>query len=972
MRSPLNRRRPSLVLVPVCASMLSLLTSACSRADELGIEFFEKKVRPVLVKHCYECHSMSAKEIKGGLRVDVGSGLTEGGDSGPSIEAGEPDESLLIKAVRYSETDMQMPPSGKLPDEAIKDLEEWVRMGAPDPRSDDEPEKPKRESIDLDKGRQIWAFQPPRSTPQLQIAAWPRSEIDRYVLGGLEVKQLAPSEDADRPTLIRRLYFDLIGLPPTPEEIDEFVADDSASAIETLVDRLLASPHFGERWGRHWLDVVRFAESSGGGRSLLLPDAWRYRDYVIDSFNADKPYDQFITEQVAGDLLPASSDEQRTSQLVATAMLLLGPTNYERQNKDELEMDVVDEQLDTLGRAFLGMTIGCARCHDHKFDPIPTKDYYALAGILHSTKTLIHDNVSRWTEQPLPMPAELQAAVQQHEQQVAVLQADLQSLKASLKSDDDKIVAVPDLPGIAIDDAQGKPVGMWTKSTHTGSYVGEGYLHDANQEKGRKTITFVPQLKEGGKYEVRLAYTPGDNRATNVPVTIFHLDGEANIQVNQKQAPPIDNHFISLGTFRFDTSGQWFVMVSNTDTDGHVIVDAVQLLPDDAPVQPARAAAVAESINTSAVMADRAATQARVKELEADLKKLKELAPKRPITMAVVDTGQPHDCHVLIRGNIKNQGELAPRGVLQVVSPQLASLPPDQSGRRELAAWLTSSENPLTARVMVNRIWQHLIGVGLVRSVDNFGATGEVPSHPELLDHLAIDFMRESDGYPAWSVKKIVRRIVLSRVYQQSSEANHAVAKHAGSVDPENRLLWRMNRRRLSAESIRDAILFVSGQLDRTAGGPTLKPGPAGEYGYVFDDVRRSVYTPVLRNRLPELFEVFDFADPNLVIGRRNTSTVATQALFLLNNPFMMEQAGAAADRLLAEDGGDGSRESLSDELLVERAFRVTLGRLSGDMERDAALASLGMPANDPAARKAAWQRVFQALFSSIDFRYLQ
>ena len=381
---------------------------------------------------------------------------------------------------------------------------------------------------------------------------------------------------------------------------------------------MLASPHFGERWGRHWLDVARYADSSGGGRSLLFKDAWRYRDYVIESFNADKPYDRFVTEQVAGDLLPAATPDQRRQQLVATAFLVLGPTNYEEQDKDVLEMDVIDEQIDTIGRVFLGMTIGCARCHDHKFDPIPTVDYYALAGILKSTHTLIHDNVSKWVEQPLPMSAEQEKAFKQHEIAVAALKDRLRLAKEAEKKSGRPVavakgvVAPSDLPGIVLDDTQAKKVGEWKVSKFSGNYIGEGALYDDRSIKSEKTLTFVPEFPKQGRYEVRLAYVPHENRDANVPVHILHLDGEKTVHVNMKETPPIDGRFVSLGTYRFNKNGQWFVMVSNEGTTGHISVDAVQFLPEETEAKPAEKKPPVVDVPGSPDV---------VKKLEADLKK---------------------------------------------------------------------------------------------------------------------------------------------------------------------------------------------------------------------------------------------------------------------------------------------------------------------------------------------------------------
>jgi Protein of unknown function (DUF1553)/Protein of unknown function (DUF1549)/Planctomycete cytochrome C len=750
-------------------------------AQEVGTEFFEKKIRPVLIEHCYKCHSHQAKRPnpRGGLYLDSKAGMLEGGATGPAIVPGKPNESLLILAVRHTAGELKMPKNGKLAPEIVTDLEKWVAMGAPDPRVATAKPERKRDEIDIEEGRKFWAFQPPKrpNLPAVRDAAWADGTIDRLILAGLEEKDVRPVADADRPTLIRRAYYSLIGLPPTPEEVDAFVKDPSPDAFARVVDGLLASPHFGERWGRHWLDVARFSESSGGGRTLLFKEAWRYRDYVIRSFNLDKPYDQFLMEQVAGDLLPYLTPEQRYDFLVATGYLTLGPTNYERQDKPTLEMDVIDEQLDTIGKSMLGMTIGCARCHDHKFDPIPTKDYYALAGIFKSTRTLIHDNVSRWVEQLLPLPPALEAPCKLHDAAVATL---------------------------------------------------------------TKQIDLARKAK------------------------------------------------------------------------------------------PATA----------------------VKELETQLKQLQAAAPNRPMAMTVAEAEKTGDFHVCVRGDVRSKGAMVKRGFLQVATvgtpPAIA---PGESGRRQLALWIASRDNPLTARVMANRVWHHLFGAGLVRTVDNFGSTGERPSHPELLDYLALRFVEQG-----WSVKKLIREIMLSRAYRLSSGPN----PQAAAIDPDNRLVWRMNRRRLDAEALRDTMLVVAGKLDRSGGGPSVKPGTKAERDYVFDDVRRSVYTPIFRNRLLELFEAFDFPDPNTVLGKRNVSTVATQALYLMNSPFVLAQARAAAQKALAQQGVDSDR--------LDTAYRTAIGRLPTPRERELAIAYL----RQTPERVAGWERLFQVLFACVDFRYLE
>ena len=523
------------------------------------IEFFESKIRPLLVENCLECHGADPEKLRGGLRLTSRAEMLAGGDSGPAVVPGKPADSLLMSAVHYDE--FEMPPRGKLLDEQIRLLEKWVEMGVPDPRTTAGVAESDNQ-IDLDAGRQFWAFQPivRPNVPKVSESGWPISEIDAFIFDRLQQRQLEPVADADRATLLRRVYFALIGLPPDEAAIDEFV--NSVNSIDddlaVVVDQLLASKHFGERWGRHWLDVARFAESSGGGRSLMFPHAWRFRDYVINAFNQDKPFDRFIQEQIAGDLLPAESHEQRSEQIVATGFLALGPTNYEQQDKQLLTMEVIDEQVDTIGRSFLALTLGCARCHDHKFDPIPTSDYYALAGIFKNTKSLVDGNVSSYVSRSLATAAE-QAAIKQYNEQVASLTKRLklatnrvETLGGAGQHDNSSYpqsVMAQQLPGIVIDNSTAKLTGSWKESVAVPRFVNAGYIHDDGQPKGKNQAVFAPELAMGGQYEVRMAYSPGGNRASNVPVTINHQDGVETRIVNQSQDPPIDNLFVSLGTY---------------------------------------------------------------------------------------------------------------------------------------------------------------------------------------------------------------------------------------------------------------------------------------------------------------------------------------------------------------------------------------------------------------------------------------
>lgn len=741
-----------------------------------GVEFFETHIRPLLIEHCYECHSTDAKKLKANLYLDTRQGWETGGDSGPAIVPGKPDESLLIKAVSHVNGDLEMPPKTKLPDQDIQHLKEWIAKGAPDPR-EGKVERATNE-IDLDEGRKFWAFQAvvDHPAPRVEDTTWPADPIDRFILARLEKNGLRPASPAPRATLLRRVYFDLIGLPPTPNEMARFLADTSSEAFEKVVDDLLGRPEFGERWGRHWLDVTRFAESSGGGRSMIFPDAWRFRDYIIRSFNNDKPYDRLIREHLAGDILPTATTDEKNEALIGSGYLVLGPMNYELQDHELLKAEFVDEQIDTVGRTFLGMTLGCARCHDHKFDPVPTSDYYSLAGIFESTRSM----------------------------------------------------------------------GRGSAASGVTSFA--------------TTKLKVPETPERTALKEQIAGL-----------------GEQVAALKKKEKPPT----------------------------------------------------------------------AEIKKLDKERKSLSaQLKKGEPVTMAADEADQIGDAHIRIRGQVRNKGKKVPRGFLTVaMAPdQKAAIPDDQSGRLQLADWIASPDHPLTARVMANRIWKHLFGEGLVRTTDNFGRTGELPSHPELLDHLALRFTKNS-----WSVKSLIRAIVLSKTYRQSSQVNH-------DRDPENRLLGRAHRKRLEGEAIRDTILVVSQQLDPIRGGRTM--GKTGQYdlNYKFNTKRRSVYVPWFRNSTLDLFEVFDVANANLVVGRRTVTNLPTQALFLINSPFIREQARHTAKRLLAE------------EATVAQAYQLIISRPPSERERLSVTSFLDQfPADQ---KEEGWTQLCQTLFACLDFRF--
>jgi hypothetical protein len=746
---------------------------------------FESKIRPILVKHCYECHSASAKKIGGKLLLETPSEMLGGGESGPAIVPGRPDESLLIQALRYE--DIEMPPKHRLPPAVIRDFETWVRMGAPDPRSA-APAGRESPAITTDKAA-LWSFQPVSNSnpPTVKAADWPRGPIDAFVLSKIEEAGLMPAADATPEVLVRRLSFVLTGLPPTAAEVRAFVTEhkaDAAGALEKRLDSLLASPHFGEKWGRHWLDVARYGESNGNdglSRNPSFPHAWRYRDYVIGAFNKDVPYDRFLYQQIAGDLLPAGTPEERDLNLIATGFLAIGSKPAKAMNEN-FEMDVVADQIGVVGSGILGLSLGCARCHDHKHDPVSTKEYYALAGIFKSTETL------------------------------------------------------------------------W----------GAG---------GYEPLT-APQTP---LHELR--------SFTNVP-------------------PPPENE-------------------------------------RPKPVKSSRKKPAAPAYPHP---------------------------PGTPLAMGVREAKTIEDCKINIGGEAKKTGAAVHRGFPAACGPVEDCLEIDssQSGRLQLAQWLTSGSHPQTARVFVNRVWMHLFGEGLVRTPDDFGVFGDRPVNAQLLDHLAVGFVK--DG---WSLKRLVRRIVLSRTWQLASNCDERMR----AADPENTLFCRHNRRRLDAEALRDAMLAASGELDRKPGVGSLvrhEDVLVNEMGNLhLPSVKRSVYLLMLRNSMPPELVPFNIPDGLSVTGKRDVTTLPAQALYLLNNPFVLGRAAALAERL--------THASNEDSKVVEAAYELILARQPdpGEMRRALEFLSSGAATTgeeNPVAEDARKTQVAafcQALLASNEFRYL-
>ena len=782
------------------------------------LDFFEKKIRPVLVERCYECHSAAAKKNKGGLTLDTRDGVLKGGDAGSAVAPGDPEKSKLIEAVRYKNRDLQMPPKSPLSSEQVRDLEQWVKLGAPDPRTEAVAQTGGKRALTVEEGRQFWAFQP-LANPSVPKVGNRQSAIgnpiDAFINAKLGEKKLAAAPAADKRTLIRRATFDLTGLPPAPEEVDAFLADKSPDAFAKVVDRLLASSAYGERWGRHWLDVARYADSNGLDENVAFGNAWRYRDYVVNSFNADKPYNRFVQEQIAGDLLPAEGTPQRHEQLTALGFLSIGPKLLAEPDKVKLEMDLIDEQIETLGRALLGMTFGCARCHDHKFDPVPTADYYALAAIFKSTRTMDDlKTIAKWHEPEVATPAE-RAVVEVHQRKAADQKAAIAKLVAT----------------------------------------------------ANKSLVTDKGLKEVPK-----------NAESQYPTNVI----------------------------------------------------------------------------------------AELKQLREALAKLEKDAPELPSTMGVTDsTNVVKTLPVHIRGSHLSLGKPVPRGFPQVM--QVASLrsemPEKQSGRLELAQWLASPQHPLTARVMVNRIWRWHFGQGLVASTDNFGILGERPSHPELLDWLARKFIAEG-----WSVKAMHRHIMASAAYQRATKP--AADARRSVVDSENRLLSHFPIRRLEAEEVRDSVLFVAGLLERTMGGKTI-PVKNREFFFnhtskdatTYDSPRRALYLPVVRNNVYDLFEQFDFPDPAVPNGNRNATVVAPQALLMLNSDLVGKAAEKFAASLLASASDDVRR--------IELAYQKAYARPPTAKELARAKKFLTDFRPDSAASPSAWAVFCQSLLAANEFIYL-
>ncbi|MEQ2009669.1 MAG: PSD1 and planctomycete cytochrome C domain-containing protein [Limisphaerales bacterium] len=1039
--------RGSIILAVLLCGSFELRSAASDSAA-----FFEAKIRPLFVSHCQQCHG--EKKQESGLRLDTKAGWQKGGDHGPVIVPGDPEKSRLIQAVRRKDKDLQMPPKRALGSEEIAALEQWVKLGAPDPR---EGIAVAKSGVDPAAVRKHWAFQPLThpQPPTPQANSWSQQPLDRFVLARMQQQGLAPNPPADPRTFIRRATFDLTGLPPTPAEIEAFERDLSLShfptfspatgqsekaikrqserrAYEALIDRLLSSPAYGERWGRHWLDVARYADTAGDGADYPVREAVKYRDWVVNAFNADQPFNEFIREQLAGDILAErgpTTDYAR--RITATGFLAIGKRYGYKPSPDYQHLDFADA-IDSVGRSLLGLSLGCARCHDHKYDPVSAADYYSLYGIFQSTKWAFPGGEEQKRPSdfpPLVEPAEAARLDKLKAAELARLDASLAKLKADRVALDNKSIGGgPDLgfelqklgepptapwlsegPNKVLAEAQSPfahihPVGTRGVRVGTGKanngvrYVFNRPLKAAPGKQMHFSVDFrtVAPADKSGAYRFYLGRGVIASLAVEVSVTATELalrNGAKWEVLRQLQPgtwhtlrltldPAKKTYSGALGvvgdltTFADKPLGANWDGVADTficDAIGHVSAPAPERDLDNIALleTPFAEPGTGPVVLPAAPPADLAD---RLKKLDADIATTTKLradeAAKELYPVAYgVREDKPVNVRIQLRGEPDKLGAEAPRRFLDVLGGD--KLPADStgSGRLELADWLTRPSNPLTARVFVNRVWQWHFGAGLVPTPSDFGLRGEPPTHPELLDWLTSEFIASG-----WSVKALHRLIMRSQTYQLASDDHAANLKK----DPANIWLWRHARRPLDAESIRDAMLAVSGRLNRTVPGPHPFPD-VQKWGYtihnpffaVYDSDHRSLYLMQQRNRRHPFLALFDAADPNLSVAQRLPTTTPTQTLFLMNSPFVQQQAESFARRLLAESADDTKR--------IRLAFAMAHGRAPSDSEVSDAAAFLASyrtklttlekpPTNDA---ELAWAGLARVLLTSNAFLYV-
>jgi len=1084
---------------PIRAGAMALVLAAVGAlrsAEPDRVDFFERRIRPILVEQCESCHSVESGKRKGGLLLDSRTALLAGGETRAAVVPGAPEKSLLLEAVRYQNRDLQMPPKGRLPDAAIADLERWIADGAVDPR---EPRSIQARPGPVAVAAPHWAFQPIHlDSPPAGEAIHP---IDRFIEARLSKEAMRPNPEADRRTLLRRLSYDLTGLPPSPEMQEAFLAGPSIDQDSVWVDRLMASPAYGERWGRWWLDIARYADTNGQDENKVMANAWRYRDWVVRAFNANRPFDAFITEQLAGDLLPMDglAESEVFDRWTATGFLVLGPKMLAEQDKPKLVMDLVDEQIDVVGRAFLGLTVSCARCHDHKFDPVPTRDYYALAGIFRSTKTMANlDFVSRFNERRIS-PADRSTALQAHGAELARLEGELKGVHAAARSNLvgrwtaslSQLLRNPDTQGgdlpaesvrrwrselSAAGDSRGigatlrrlasRPDGLevFLRSEPATNLaaglrlgpgrIGAGFVadgrnqldlpHRAELEPAQLSVEAWVRAEDfpadgdtrrwlvskganewadghfallldgnragaylnlgGGPEKVFAVWSPSGTLSANrwhhlamsfdgALLRVF-VDGVVAAETPVGRERTRGNGALVVGRrpdgyvgfrggldeirvhARALTDGE---LKASFETPGQGAADAVVARWDFNDLDEAGRMALAESearrlltgpegLLTPPKEFRALLNEEEKRELESLEKRLqqKRAAAPQPEEFALaVDEASTVDLPVHIRGSHLNLAkDPVPRGFIRVAHTGIpAVLPRDRSGRLELARWLTSPENPLTARVIVNRVWQAHFGEGLVRTPDNFGLRGEKPSHPELLDWLAAELVRSG-----WDLKHLHRLILGSRTWRRAGLGHPGLDPAAPTKDPDNRLLAWFPRQRLEAEMVRDALLAVSGRLDPAIGGSLVSwknDDYTPEDSVSADSVRRSLYLPVVRDRVYDVFTIFDFANPSVGTARRTPTVVSHQALFFLNSPLVKASASALASRLLSRPESDAGAR-------IQEAYRAALGRpaSASEAERAGRFVRAVFRPETPEAEHQAWTAWCQVLLASNEFLY--
>jgi hypothetical protein len=1001
--------------------------------DPADLAFFEREVRPILVERCQGCHG--PEKSKAGLRLDSRAAVLAGGESGPAIMPGMPGESLLIDAINYGDLH-QMPPKSKLPASEIATLTRWVEMGAPWPgsssRSSSSANSRSSEagsSFDLQKRARHWSFQPLRrpELPAVKAAGWPRTAVDRFILAALEARGLAPALEADRRTLLRRVTFDLTGLPPTREEIAGFLQDKSPDAYEKVVERLLASPRYGERWARHWLDLVGFAETSGHEFDYEIPDAYRYRDYVIRAFNADLPYDQFVIEQLAGDLVEPPrrhAAEGFNESILGTGFYFLGEGTHSPVDLLDDEASRLDHQIDVLSKTFLGLTIACARCHDHKFDPIATEDYYALAGYLKSSR---HDHA--FIDPPARIAARVAALGAKKDRLWALLAAARpgEVLPPAAAGWGTEAVAPAPAPAsastfpqdagdpVVFEEFDGPGYAGWSV---TGDAFGTGPTRAGDWLIRRagthwRAALVAPGVAHSGLMSERLQ---GVLRSRTFVIEKRFLntlaagkDGRINVVIDgfeKIRAPIYGGLTIAVNsdqpTWHSQDLGMWrghraYVEIADGATvnytdykaqgpssyypgDGFIAVDAIEFSESPPAERKRKGRAITRDLVDLGGCTEPCASHPWDVALR-DYRVLEAAIPPPRLALAIID-GTGEDARVQIRGSPRNLGAVVPRRFLEVIAgadqPAPAPSPAQGSGRLELARRMVDRSSHLLARVLVNRVWKHHFGEGIVRTPDDLGAMGRPPTHPELLDALAAGFLAEG-----WSIKGLHRLLLRSSTYRMQSVPDPTAER----LDPSNEGWHRMNVRRLEAEAVRDALLAVSGRLDGSLYGSSVAPyltpfldgrGRPAASGPLDGDGRRSIYLNVRRNFLNPMFLAFDFPAPASPMGRRNVSNVPAQALTLMNDPFVLAQARLWAGRLLAEDDDDDHDDpagrSRSPRQRLGRLYETAFGRPPSAEETAAGLAFLAevgrtyRGVDDPRA----WADLCHVLINAKEFIYIK